>query len=79
MAPAHGAEFMAKFVEGTHYQRIPIPVQTEPTPAGKVEVVEVFSYGCIHCYNFDPMIEGWHKAQNEVAFRLVPSVFNDSW
>ncbi len=78
-APASAAELMARFVEGTHYQRIPIPVQTEPVPPGTVEVVEVFSYGCIHCYNFDPMVEAWQNAQDNVVFRRVPAVFNASW
>ena len=31
--------------------------QRTPVPAGKVEVMEVFSYGCIACNNFQPTIE----------------------
>ena len=26
---------------------------------GKIEVVEMFWYGCIHCFNFDPYIDKW--------------------
>lgn len=77
--PVNASELMAKFVEGTHYQKIPTPVPTEATAEGKVEVTEVFSYGCIHCYDFDPMVEAWHKAQDQVAFRRMPAVFNESW
>ena len=28
------------------------------TPA-KIEVVEFFWYGCIHCYNLEPLLEAW--------------------
>lgn len=77
--PASASELMAKYVEGTHYQKIPTPVPTQATAAGQVEVIEVFSYGCIHCYNFDPMVDAWHEAQTNVAFRRMPAVFNQSW
>ena len=40
----------ADFVEGTHYERLPISVET--ADKSKVEVVEVFSYACVHCFNF---------------------------
>ncbi|MEM9622451.1 MAG: thiol:disulfide interchange protein DsbA/DsbL [Pseudomonadota bacterium] len=66
------------FVEGEHYKRLPISVDTED-PA-KVEVVEVFSYMCVHCYNFDPFIEAWHDMQGEgVSFRRLPASFNADW
>ena len=68
----------AEFQEGVHYQRLPVPVETKD--ASKVEVVEVFSYACIHCKNFDSTVEGWRVAQAEdVSFRRVPAIFNKSW
>lgn len=68
----------AEYVEGTHYARLAVPVATQD-PA-KVEVVEVFSYACIHCKNFDPWIERWRAAQSEdVQFRRIPAVFNETW
>ena len=30
-----------------------------PRQNGPIEVVEFFSYGCIHCKNFDPDFEAW--------------------
>lgn len=47
-----------KFTEGTHYQRM---VPTQPTIGGadKVEVAEIFWYGCNHCYTFEPFINRW--------------------
>jgi len=51
----------------------PLPVEAN----GKIEVVELFWYGCIHCYNLEPALEGWlKKLPRDVAFRRVPAVFN---
>jgi thiol:disulfide interchange protein DsbA len=64
-------------VEGTHYVRLgqPLPVTA---PAGKVEVVEFFWYGCPHCNAFEPMLEAWtKKLPADVSFRRVPVAFRD--
>ena len=45
----------ARYVEGTHYIVLPTAVRTAD-PA-KIEVVEVFWYGCSHCFRFEPLIE----------------------
>lgn len=43
---------------------------------GHVEVVEVFSYGCIHCFHFQPMIDAWLARQpRDVRFTYLPAVF----
>jgi len=63
-------------VEGTHYIKVspPAPVAAPP---GKVEVVEFFSYGCPHCFSFEPAVEGWAKQLPDyVVFRRVPVAFN---
>lgn len=65
------------FVEGTHYVRLaqPLPVTA---PAGKVEVVEFFWYGCPHCQAFEPALEAWvKKLPDYVAFRRVPVQFRE--
>jgi thiol:disulfide interchange protein DsbA len=53
----------------------------QPTEAGgKIEVVEFFWYGCIHCYNLEPALEGWlKKLPPDAQFRRVPAVFNPRW
>jgi protein dithiol oxidoreductase (disulfide-forming) len=63
---------------GINYDLLPIPVETaDPT---KIEVVEVFSYGCPHCFEFDPSIEAWRAKQPaDVQFRRVPAVFRKDW
>lgn len=46
----------SKWVEGQHYNAIS-PAQRTNVAAGKIEVMEVFSYGCIACNNFQPALE----------------------
>jgi thiol:disulfide interchange protein DsbA len=46
----------ARWVEGTNYIVLDA-VQHTNVPAGKVEVMEVFSYGCIYCNQFQPVME----------------------
>ena len=47
---------------------------------GKIEVLEFFWYGCIHCYNLEPHIETWlKKLPPDTQFRRVPAVFNPRW
>ena len=47
---------------------------------GKIDVAEFFWYGCIHCYNLEPVLEGWlKKVPPDVQFRRVPAVFNARW
>lgn len=47
-----------QFHEGTHFVRM---VPTQPTVGGadKIEVAEVFWYGCNHCNDFEPFINRW--------------------
>ncbi len=69
----------AEYDEGIEYKRITPPVPTE-VPAGKIEVVELFWYGCPHCFRFEPMLEAWvKKLPDDVVFRRVPAVFNPLW
>ena len=43
------AQAQLRWQEGQHYRTLPQPVPPS-LPAGKIEVTEVFSYGCIYCY-----------------------------
>ena len=65
-------------VEGRDFVRLNSPVAV---PAGgKIDVIEFFSYGCPHCYSFEPMLEQWVKRQPaDVAFRRVPATFNPTF
>jgi protein dithiol oxidoreductase (disulfide-forming) len=51
------------------------PAIPSDTP-GKIEVLEFFSYGCIHCYRLHPMVKQWvAKAPADVVFRRIPVTF----
>lgn len=69
----------AGFTEGVDYQRI-TPPQAGAEP-GKVQVTELFWYGCPHCYQFDPYVEKWLKNKPEhVEFSHMPAIFtNNIW
>jgi thiol:disulfide interchange protein DsbA len=54
----------------------PVPVATP----GKIEVVELFWYGCPHCYAFEPTLNAWaKKLPDDVSFRRVPAMFGGVW
>jgi len=62
-------------VEGKDFTRVETPQQPN-VAAGKVEVLEFFSYACPHCSAFEPTIEAWEKQlPAEVVFRRVPVPF----
>jgi thiol:disulfide interchange protein DsbA len=62
-------------VEGKDFTKVDTP-QPSSAPAGKVEVIEFFSYACPHCSSFEPTLEAWQKRMPaEVIFRRVPVPF----
>jgi len=66
----------ATWSEGTHYARI-TPAQQTSVPSGKVEVMEVFSYGCPACNVFQPVMELLRRnlpPNAQLAF--LPAAFN---
>jgi protein dithiol oxidoreductase (disulfide-forming) len=68
--PAQGA-----WRPGIHYRLVPEPQPTS-VAAGKVEVSEVFWYGCGHCYALDPVLEDWRaKKAPYIEFVRVPVVW----
>lgn len=64
------------YFEGFQYQRINPGEQTN-VPEGKVEVVEMFWYGCGHCYAFEPHLHEWlQRKPANVEFVRIPAIFN---
>jgi len=49
----------------------------QPTEdAGKIEVIEFFSYGCPHCADFNPLLAAWTaKLPADVVVKKVPITF----
>lgn len=62
-------------VEGRHFVRVN-PAAPVGTPAGKIDVVEFFWYGCPHCNSLEPALEAWaRRLPADVTFRRVPVGF----
>ncbi|MFJ2550062.1 thiol:disulfide interchange protein DsbA [Pseudomonas sp. NPDC087612] len=54
----------------------PVPVSVP----GKIEVVELFWYGCPHCYSFEPVVNPWvEKLPKDVNFKRIPAMFGGPW
>ena len=46
----------------------------------KIEVTEVFWYGCIHCYHMDPLLSAWvKKLPTDVVFKRMPGLPQPAW
>ena len=72
--PAAGAE---PGIEGL-FQKLPAPQPT--SDPDRIEVVEVFWYGCPHCNSFQFFLEPWIEAlPDHVRFVRMPAVFSDVW
>lgn len=56
-------------------------IPPQPTHSGKkIEVMEFFFYGCIHCFHLHPFLNKWEQAMpKDVALEFVPVHFNASW
>lgn len=66
----------ALFIEGTHYETIKEPVRT--ADPNKIEVTEVFWYGCPHCYAFEPLLDSWvAKLPSDVQFVRSPGMWDE--
>lgn len=66
-----------KYQAGKEYQVIAIPVRTADQE--KIEVNEVFWYGCPHCYHFEVPLEAWvKKLPDDVDFERTPAIWRES-
>ena len=76
--PATASPIPAKWLEGKSYTTL-VPAQPTSVTPDKVEVLEVFWYGCTHCFHLDPMLENWrHQGKAPfVEFGRVPVMWND--
>ena len=74
-AQAQGAGPAPALVEGKDYLRLATPLAV---PAGKIEVIDFFWYGCPHCYSFEPALHASaKKLAPDVAFRRLPVMFRE--
>lgn len=62
------------FREGVDYETLPQPIPT--FAPGKIEIAEVFSYACVHCFHFQPEVNKFKKTMaKDVRWEYVPAAF----
>ncbi len=76
--PAAAGTLPSKWQSGKHFAPLPAaqPVSVGPD---EVEVVEIFWYGCGHCFTLEPLIQNWEakgKADYVKVIRM-PVVWNE--
>ena len=68
----------AEPVAGQQYVELKSPVPV--AQPGKIEVVELFWYGCPHCYQFEATLNPWvEKLPKDVNFVRIPAMFGGVW
>ncbi len=76
--PAATGTLPSKWQSGKHFAPLPAaqPVSVGPD---EVEVVEIFWYGCGHCFTLEPLLESWEKKGKPDYIKLVrmPVVWNE--
>jgi thiol:disulfide interchange protein DsbA len=68
-----------RFVEGVHYTRLPelSAAHAPDASAGQRSVLEIFWYGCGHCYAFDPLLNAWVGKQDDtIEFARTPMIWD---
>ena len=71
---ATGPAAAVTLTEGVEYERLAAP---EPThDPQKIEVLEVFSYGCIHCFELEQALRAWKaRLPPDVDLQYLPATF----
>jgi thiol:disulfide interchange protein DsbA len=65
-----------QYSESSHFESL-TTAQGTSSPPDKVEVAEVFWYGCPHCFSFDPHLAKWQQsAPDDVNFVRIPVMWN---
>lgn len=66
------------YTEGTEYLKLANPQPTASTDS--IEVVELFWYGCPHCYQLEPYLKDWVAGKPEdVNFIRLPAILGPGW
>jgi protein dithiol oxidoreductase (disulfide-forming) len=69
----------SRWVANRHY-RVLNPAQPTTVAPGKVEVVDVFWYGCGGCNLMAPYMEAWKESKPAAAeYVALPAVLNPGW
>jgi thiol:disulfide interchange protein DsbA len=66
-----------RWVAGQNYLVLS-PAQPTDAAPGKVQVIEVFWYGCPHCYALDPFLQSWLQSKpGYIDFVRVPIMWSE--
>lgn len=72
-----GSAQAEEYQAGQHYQVLPEKLPTNYRGEEAGEIMEIFSYSCIHCFNLEPFIQSWKQSKpDDIRFTPVPVVFN---
>lgn len=67
------------FQQGVQYEVLKVPQPTEVAP-GKIEVRELFSYSCPHCWRLEAPLEKWAKTKaDDVELVTMPGILANNW
>ena len=67
-----------EIVAGEHYTIVDSPPRQRP--GEPIVVHEYFSYACVHCRNFEPLVSNWQSdLPDNVTFARSPVIFSPIW
>lgn len=65
-----------QYSEGTHFRRLTTSQGTSSAP-DRIEVAEMFWYGCGHCADFEPVLNAWTKqVAADVSVVKIPVIWS---
>ena len=77
-AESESGSGIAAFAEGKHYTKLVEPIET--STGDKIEVLELFWYGCGGCYALETYVRPWAKSlPADVAFVKMPAMLSTGW
>lgn len=72
--------YAAQYSEGKHYIPISPKVPAVTDVEARHEVVELFWYGCPHCFEFEPHLDMWSEDKSaDINLVRIPAIFNPRW
>lgn len=72
-----GVAAQDQYQEGVHYELIEPAIHAGISD--RVVVTEFFSYGCGHCYNFEPLLESFESRLPEgIVVQRTPVIWNNN-
>ncbi|QNI04515.1 thiol:disulfide interchange protein DsbA/DsbL [Halomonas sp. SH5A2] len=68
-----------ELVEGEHYEVLDEPVETQ-VDEGQIEVLDVFWFGCPHCYRLQSHVNEWAETlDDDVTIEKMPATMGGDW